>query len=453
MGAECAQKRAGGKGIKPGLPRCRRHRPRGADPLDAGSCRASTHRDMTEEPTWTAESSAEPLRARLQSFEIRNFRVIKEERLAVHPHITAIVGRNDVGKSTFMKAIELYGWAQRGRFRDLLDRDDIHWTQGRSTHFIAEWSTSGGVWRHSLSCDLNEPEERLEHEGLVWKWHPVKKRLEAPQGTFTLSHGEPWMSLAEIEPKRWRIDAGAPREACDPLAVTRAFRTPLAYLFEPSALMKSADVGLPDATRNGVGWAFWLQEVLSRRDDDINRLEEEVKKLFPFFQSVEVKKRHPTSRSLMDRQVLLDVFVSLNGSEGVTGRRDPVRSGWVSSGLLLALAHFSLIFALEKGSLILLEEPENGMNARITFDMMKAFLAVIRAREHQLIFTTHNEWWLDLIEPESIRVVTRDKGGSHVHDPAKEQMKKLLHDGDVYPSEIMSTLGPEGLLGGQAPPR
>jgi energy-coupling factor transporter ATP-binding protein EcfA2 len=408
---------------------------------------------MAEEPTLAVDSSAEPLRARLQSFEIRNFRVIKQERLAVHPRVTAIVGRNDVGKSTLLKAIELYGWARQGAFSGLLTRDDINSTRGRSTQLIAEWEVSGGVWRHSLDCDLNAPEERLEHEGLVWKWRPLQMQLEAPQGTFTLSHGDLGMSLAEIEPKRWRIDAGAPRDACEPLAVTRAFRTPRAYLFEPSALMKSAPISLTDATRNGVGWSFWLQEVITRRDNDITRLEEEVKKLFPFFRSVEIKKTFSTSRNRVGRQAFLDVVVSLASSEGFGGRGEPVRAGWVSSGLLLALAHFALIFAPDKGSLILLEEPENGMNARITFDMMKSFLAVIREREHQLIFTTHNEWWLDLVEPESIRVLTRDSDGAHIHDPAKEQMKKLLKDSDVYPSEIMSTLGPEGLLGVQAPQR
>ena len=131
--------------------------------------------------------------------------------------------------------------------------------------------------------------------------------------------------------------------------------------------------------------------------------------------------------------------------------RGSVPASDVSAGLLLALAHLAFLYASEEGALLLLEEPENGLNAKITFEVIKAFLGVVRERHQQLIFTTHNEWWLDLVSPESIRVLTRDAEGAHVHTPAKEAIRKLLEESELYPSEIMSTYGPEGFLFARPP--
>jgi predicted ATPase len=397
------------------------------------------------------EIPAALLRARLRSFEVRNFRVIKHERLIVHPDVTAIVGRNDVGKSTLLKAIELYGWVSEGGFRDLLlENDDIAGSGESATRFTAEWEAAGKIFRHSLEFDTNAPVERLECEGAAWTWHPLKKRLETSSGTFTLSNGDTAMSLADVESKRWRIDAGVPRDLSSPLSVTRAFQTPIAYLFEPSALSRDAPVKTEYVARNGRGWAIWLQEILSRRNEDIGHLEEEIRKLFPHFRSIQVKKQNATR---LRGEAMFQVVVTFSPSSEIPELRGTVHASSTSSGLLLALAHFALSYATPEGSLLLIEEPENGLNAKITFDMIKAFLRVIRERKQQLIFTTHNEWWLDLVEPESIRVLTRDSAGAHIHAPAKERIRRLLEESDLHPSEIMSTFGPEGLLYEHAPER
>ena len=118
----------------------------------------------------------------------------------------------------------------------------------------------------------------------------------------------------------------------------------------------------------------------------------------------------------------------------------------ISSGLLLALAHLALAYSEESGPLLLLEEPENGLNPKVTLQMMQALLRVMSERKRQLVLTTHNSWWLDIVPRESIRVVTRDAEGGHMHtvDPAK--LDEMLRELDIYPSEIMSVYGPEGLV-------
>jgi len=125
-----------------------------------------------------------------------------------------------------------------------------------------------------------------------------------------------------------------------------------------------------------------------------------------------------------------------------------------SSGLLLALAHLSLVYANPEGSLLLLEEPENGLNETIMLAMMRSFLDAVRSRDQQLIMTTHHAWWLDLVPHDSLRVVTRDEDGGHVEAPLPGEIRRIVEEKNLYPSEVMSMGGPESLLAiGRKKPR
>lgn len=424
--------------------------------------------------------------SRLVAFEVRHFRIFERERLDVHPSVTVLVGSNDTGKSTLLEAIRLYGIiVQRAGFRGPLSDEQFSGTGEQATRFVAEWETGdGNVWTHTLTLDAQAPEERLSCGDRFWAWNPKKRRLETDKGVFEANEVERYASLAQIDEKRWQVDTNIPAEVYSPLATARSFRTAEAYLFEPSALAQPAPISRATPDRNGYAWANWLQDIINRRNDDIIALERDVRALFPFFRSVTVKEKRikiqseerelgsgklgePTEieqkrtrsgrvigdviiasdlRSMLDRlsdlestrEVLIDVAgASKEGSVQVSASQ-------VSSGLLLALSHFALLHASSKGDLLLLEEPENGLNGEITLQMIRTFLDVVKKREQQLILTTHHPFWLDLVEPSSIRLLTRDERGAHVQDVAKEI--DAARENDVYASEIMSTYGPKGLL-------
>jgi hypothetical protein len=278
-----------------------------------------------------------------------------------------------------------------------------------------------------------------------WLWNPRQRGLQTREGKFQATDLTRYSSLARIEPKTWQLDTDVPAQIYEPTAITRLFRTPPAYLFEPHSLAKLAPGSLKTPHRSGYGWTVWLQEIINRRDGEIQELEAELRALFPYFNSVTLQRYKDELKQLSHpfldpKPIKLGVIFKL-----ASGR--PVPAENASSGLLLALAHFSLAHATQESTLLLLlEEPENGLNARITLEMMRGFLGAVRRRKQQLILTTHNAWWLDLVPPESIRVITRDKSGAHVHTPPKERIRQLLEEQDLYPSEIMGTYGPEGLL-------
>lgn len=416
----------------------------------------------------------------MRSFEVRNFRMLRSVTLKVHPEITVLVGLNDVGKTSLLQAIYLYGQIQKAGYRGPLSDDDFTTTGDEVTQFLATWEMAGKEWAHRIVLDADNPEERLESEGRSWSWNPKECRLTTEQGVHEAERIERYQTLARIDEADWKLDTDIEESIYKPLEVTKRFVTPPAYLFEPSSLSSPAPLDLQEPRRNGFGWAVWLQEIINRRNDDLLQIESAIRQLFPFFGRVRVREervRIETDVSVLDpydmsgssrakkapehdervsfQSAILDlfkqqqskreVFIELNPdpSHGARGRID---ASDVSSGLLLALAHFALIHADDSGRLVLLEEPENGLNAKITLEMMRAFLHAVRARGKQLVLTTHNGWWLDLVPKESIRILTRDAEGTHVQVPDPDALDRWRDENDVYPSELMSVYGPEGLL-------
>lgn len=420
----------------------------------------------------------------MRSFEVRNFRMLRSVTLKVHPEITVLVGLNDVGKTSLLQAIYLYGLIQKAGFRGPLSDDRFTTTGDEVTQLIAVWEVAGKEWTHRIVLDADNPEERLESEGRFWSWNPKECRLTTEQGEHEAERITRYQTLARIDDTAWKLDTDIDESVYKLLDVTQYFATPPAYLFEPSMLGRPAPLDVHEPRRNGFGWAVWLQEIINRRNDDLSQIEASIRQLFPFFGRVRVREerfriekdvsvlgphdasgssramevmevsehderaRLPSALTVSDllyKQSKREVFIELNPdpSDGEAGRID---ASDVSSGLLLALAHFALIYADGSGRLVLLEEPENGLNAKITLEMMRAFLYAVRARGKQLVLTTHNGWWLDLVPKESIRILTRDAEGAHIQAPDPDALDRWRDENDVYPSELMSVYGPEGLL-------
>lgn len=430
-------------------------------------------------PVAAKEKTAGADAAILVAFEIHQFKLFQYARLDVHPQTTVLVGLNDVGKSVLFHAIYLYGQIQRAGFRGPLSDERFGSPSGKPTRFVAEWEVRGERWKHSITLDANAPEERLERGDEYWSWNPKELVLDTHGGKFDARELRRYSSLSSIESSQWNLDVDVDESIYEPLAVTRGFATPSAYLFEPSSLGLPTPLDLQQPLRNGHGWAIWLQEIVNRRNEDLGDMEAAVSKLFPFFRRVRVQEGRLYSerqawelgfaddatrtnsadrllkilQQASQREVFVEIASSPNAPAEVASETDPAKQGLpgiaaadISSGLLLALAHFSLVYADEAGRLILLEEPENGLNARITLAMMREFLRLVQRRGKQLILTTHNAWWLDLVAPDSIRVMTRDEEGAHIHQPDPARLQALREEMDVYPSEVMSAHGPEGLL-------
>lgn len=409
-------------------------------------------------------AKSERTSVKLCSFEVQNFRLFQRADLRLHPEVNVLVGLNDTGKSTLLEAMYLYGLVQRLGFRAVLERDDFYATGESATRFRCIWDVDGTQWEHELVMDPSGPVERLCRQAETWIWRPRKRILEALGQTFKTSQRLAYRSFAQIESKQWQLESEVPASIFGPTGVTKHFKVPPGYLFQSPSLAKTAPTTLERPTRTGYGWANWLVEIVNRRDGTIERVEAECSKLFPHFRRVRVAagdERKAVKLSGLRAIVKDDGSMVFTERPKVKKKIIPTRDlevvfeiaedSWIwasnaSAGLLLALAHLAHVHASPEGGLLLLEEPENGLNETIMLDMMRSLLAAVRSRGQQLILTTHQAWWLDIVPHDAIRITTRDQNGGHVQAPAPDEIRRIVEERNLYPSEVMSMHGPEGLL-------
>jgi energy-coupling factor transporter ATP-binding protein EcfA2 len=386
-----------------------------------------------------------------------NYRLFTDETFEVDPGVTIIIGRNDTGKSTVLAALDLYRKVTKESFRIEGDTDETD-----ASELEVLWDVDGVAWKHRVTLDSANPVEIVRSGEREWRWNPRKKIFINPQGAqFELEDVKRLTPLGRID---WKTQTGFDLELVTELSSSLArFQLHTPYLFEPTALGEpTLDTSFGrEPLRSGHYWSNWLQAIINRRDDNIARIDEKLREMFPHVAKVMVREGPDGVQfsiiPIADLQPMMDLARA--GRSLVSARevqyevsahcqQKIVPASAVSSGILLATAHFACSYAHDKGAILMLEEPENGLNHQIVFKMMESFLEIVRSRDQQLILTTHNEWWLDLVKPAQIRVLTRDESGGHIQTANADVVKQLKGDG-LYPSEAVAIRGPEALLGGE----
>lgn len=416
-------------------------------------------------------ANSEQREFRLVSFTVRNFRTFVDETLHVERDATVLVGRNDTGKSSLLQALWLYGQVTSDGFRTVADTPELG-DSPSPVEFLTTWREldTGEMYEHEVHCDPKRPEERLSWQGEQYTWIPTEKTLLGSDRAFAASQFGRYASLGSIDQSDWLAGTEVPPATVNNLSAPHGFGIPRPQLFEPTQLATSVPLEIESMYPGGAGWAGMLQSIINRRDGSLESLENRIRDLFPFFHRVTVvEERYEVTRKVVgldqgaveafgfdraDRGQFLERYAEHESMRRVIfevpppgargGDRVWIPANQVSSGLLLCLAYMTIALSSPSGNLLVLEEPENGLNRTVATKMMESFLDLVRDRDQQLIMTTHNPFWLDVVGPQGVRVVVRDASGSHIrYDPANFER---IRDEGFYLSEMMSLGGPEQLL-------
>jgi hypothetical protein len=364
-----------------------------------------------------------------------------------------LVGLNDTGKTALLDAIALYG-----RLDECLGRlEDWHpWRRPAGSlvraHFTATWrsSESRAIYHHGFMGDAADPVEtlRCEAAGLQLEWHPGGAALLIDGEALSLGDQAGGRSLRSLrrELESGRGSAKLRAEQRRLLDAVPDLETPRRRLLHPTDLGRSVHLDAVGERPRG-DWRLLLHSLCVSRDEDLPRIDEAMRRLFPFFRRGRARARWdetPPPDPEHDDPVYIESYEPEFEVREGAGNALWVPASTVSSGVLLCYAYLIMALGEHPGSFLALEEPENGLNPHIMLDMMGAFLDIIKERGHQLIMTTHNEFWLDFVGPRRIRVLTRDDEGTHVHD-VRDNLQSVLDEG-LYISEIMGLGGPDELL-------
>ncbi len=353
----------------------------------------------------------------LRQIGIKNFRCLRDVEVELGP-FNVLVGPNDSGKTSFLKAIESLGNLAKGKglaaVFPLVEAESFRFADAlrdaRGTGrlgFEAILSTDQGSLDYKL--DLATDQEREIPWVLYEKIGPREKDCEQrrcvelewepqaePSGSFTIREdGEAIETLSRYGsavlgwiPRQYRALADAfsllgdlVSYDLDPRAVTR-----------PGRLDFSAEL-----TRHGDQLASVIGNMKLAETDNFSRFITHFKSL--------------------SQERVIDVLCPLDPKDGTFHLKFRFATGavveapYVSTGLLYLLTVMALIYGPKRHRLIMLEEPENGLHPARLEEVVKLLRQLSEGTEGvgscQVIITTHSPYLLDHCKRDEVLVFRR----------------------------------------------
>lgn len=336
----------------------------------------------------------------IRRLTVSNFRSLGEDVAIDLDRLTVLVGPNASGKSSVLDALQFLGDAvttglaaamsERGGFnafargepgrpgrpRDVAIRVDLELEHG-AAHFALRLGDREGpvVLHESASVRTATHTKSFEFDDGVFRRLPRGVRPAPPTTQLTLS------ILGDDPAFRPLRDALAGIATCSPVAASVAE----VRRREHRPRMTAAGSGWAEALESVLpGWKGDLVAALARLTGDVTDVQ------------VRAAGDHP-----------IVVFTHATGP----GAASELYAAQESDGTLRVAAILTALF--QPHSLLCVEEPEQTVHPG-ALAVLWDFLAECAQCRNQVIVTTHSPDFLDLVPPQSVRIVSRDGGVSGV---------------------------------------
>jgi predicted ATPase len=211
------------------------------------------------------------------------------------------------------------------------------------------------------------------------------------------------------------------------------------YRLDPAAIRSPSPVDENRLSQTGDGFATFLDDLSRKhRGEVFSPLEKTFCSRFPYYAEIVIDKTKVTRIPGHVPPGKVDVFLKDAFTlklRTAKGEVLPVRS--VSDGVMLSMAYLALAASPNPPGMLLIEEPENGIHPASLKDVVATLRDLAEKKKVQVVLTTHSPYLLDLVEPEDVRVFSKDKDGA-VHAarlsdyPDVEKMRKHFNAGEIW---------------------
>lgn len=381
----------------------------------------------------------------IESISINNFKSYLEFSVDLSP-ITIIAGDNGSGKSSFLQALAFLKAACTTSVYSFLDarnlevNDIVSNVATRLTKIIRfsvrfafddqsklQWDITFLTERSKNRIWLRSEEVTDIEAGSTYLAYDSTggRRLNEGTGTFEpLPAGTYDSSMTKI------IDEKQKNNFPHLFAIRNFFEnTEVLDLLNPRQMRRSSRVSNRTLGEYGEKLPSLIYLLSKDEKEDIKR---NLQNLLPNLSDV-------------DSSVGRAGWTRLATKEDYRGLEHPITvpAGDISDGTLRLIALFSIQSLNHSGGALLLDEVEDGINARNLEAVLEFFKSYQKQKNQQIIITTHSSILLDYADPEMILCFLRDEDGRtdcfHMTDSAllREKLEFL------YPGEAISSLTKE----------
>lgn len=330
----------------------------------------------------------------IRNFTIKNFKSFREATLPLAP-LTVLIGANASGKSNAVEAIQLLSWLASGR-----PLDDLLYAVREQELFLrggfADLSGDGG--KITLGCEVEIIED------------PARPPL-----AFSVSFQA---SEEDLRNKAGRV------------------------LLGPLPAILSSIFFLDPDPRRMREYSF-IQEKRLKRDGSalssvLRHLTEEEGKKARILEIIRSVPEQDISDITYLETPRGEVMVQLHETFG--GRVIPREAALLSDGTLRVLAVAAALFSVPEGSVVVIEEIDNGVHPSRAEKLLQDLQRIARERNLRLLLTTHNPALLDAVPPEAVPDIV-----ACYRDPEEGDSRLIrLEDLESYPELVAQ--GPVGRL-------
>ena len=341
----------------------------------------------------------------IRKVKIRNFKCFRDFEIDLGP-FNVLIGPNDSGKTAFLETIRLAtALTPKGNAQASTLAKQLGITLGAES-----------VWRQEKGSEIqiaaelgsqNEPRQILQ----------VTSTSGENVFVFTSDLvGEP--AVPEHLPPDWK------REYFFSEVGKASY-----YRFDPRALKKASELRENpfEMGQDGSGLPTFLNGIWGKNRDAFLDLEREFYSRFPEYRHFEI---------LPERTPGGEVGQALKFH---TRHGEELSADSVSDGAFLSLAFLALCYQPDPPRTLLVEEPENGVHHARLKEIVNTLRGLCEKKQGQVqvVMTTHSPYLLDCIQPEEVRVFSKDEQGAiqaaRLSDhPDVEDFKKHFKTGEIW---------------------
>jgi energy-coupling factor transporter ATP-binding protein EcfA2 len=357
----------------------------------------------------------------LTRFGVKNYKCLGNIDIPLTP-IHVLIGENDSGKTSLLEAINAFYAVTKN----------------------CDASAFKGSWK---GCDLVSHRSSEKTISLNGEWHDLagtdkNKSITTYASNITLGFSDSGKHINNMSSTQSSIPVNltAFKISFDPktMAVPAAFDPQRKFRLDP----------------DGFGLSTLLDDILGFDFNIYSKLQDVFCNYFPQFRSIKLESENAIRRNYNASEIL----DSLNIGKGIyfeTKNGNKVRAQQVSDGAILFLGFIAIAHLPDPPTLLLIEEPENGIYPKRLEEVMKLLRQLVEGnggiKFPQIIMTTHSPYVLSYFKPEEVTFLSRPQ-----NDPDGPVRARPLRDapnikermgGEFYLGELWYNLSEEDLFG------